>query len=166
MAKNSKTKTAKTALTEKEQRLREWVNSDPTAAPSKGQVFAFLMPSKGGLNTGALRATEAAEKLEALGLPCWTRKGLAQMNDAIRADKARREAGQAWLTGLLAAKEAPSKGVEVPEEEAPQEERLAALKAQVCRLEAENARLRAEGGKPDDIPPGMVFVNGHLRRKR
>ena len=111
MANSRKNKTARPAFD-----AAAWVNENPTAAPSKGQIFAMLMPSKGGLNTGSLRATEAAAKLEAMNLACWTRKGLSQVNDAIRSSKDRREAGQVWLTGLLTTKEVV-KTVEVPEVE-------------------------------------------------
>ena len=139
------------------------------------------MPSKGGLNTGPLRAAEAAERLASMGLSCWTRKGLSQVNDAIRSSKDRREAGQVWLTGLLTTKEVV-KTVEVPEveevaevteaevEEAtefrPQDDLIAALAAKAERLEAEVKRLREGKGRPEDIPAGMSFVEGHLRRRR
>lgn len=169
---NSKT-ASKTA------RLRAWVESDPTAAPSKGQVFAFLMPSKGGLSTGGLRASAAAERLAGMGLPFWTREGLSRMNTVIRRDKTRKAAAQAWLTGLLVPKAAPVKAVEEPVEMAPEPVEMAALNVdsgvdvdvealneRLARLEAENARLRAKGDKPEVIPDGMVFVQGHLRRKR
>ena len=157
-----------------------WVAKDPSAAPSRGQIFALLMPSKGGLNTGSLRATEAAERLAAMGLPCWTRKGLAQVNDAIRSDKGRREDGQKWLTGLLTTTATVVKTVEVPaeveeaqeapteveEEFRPQDQLIAALASKTARLEAEITRLREGKGRPDEIPAGMVFVAGHLRRRR
>ena len=176
MANSRKNKTARPAFD-----AAAWVNENPTAAPSKGQIFAMLMPSKGGLNTGSLRATEAAAKLEAMNLACWTRKGLSQVNDAIRSSKDRREAGQVWLTGLLTTKEVV-KTVEVPEveevaevteaevEEAtefrPQDDLIAALAAKAERLEAEVKRLREGKGRPEDIPAGMSFVEGHLRRRR
>jgi hypothetical protein len=140
--------------------IAAWVNSDPDALPSKGQVFALLMPSKGGLSTGGLRATEAKEKLEAMGLNCWTRKGLNDINTAIRRNAERRAAGQAWLDGLLGAAEAPVS--EVPKAEAP----VKGSSDEVLRLRAEVARLREGGGAPEDIPEGMSFVRGHLRRAR
>jgi len=172
MSKTSKTKTARQNFD-----FKAWIEADPNAAPSRGQVFAFLMPSKGGLSTGDLRATEAKAQLEALDLPFWTRKGLAQMNDAIRASKERKEAGQAWLTGLLEVKETPAKEVfvkeaEIPEEAPavvevlPQDQLIAALAAKNDRLEAEIARLREGVEAPKEVPPGMTFVKGHLRRKR
>lgn len=165
-------KTTKTAA--RKFNVQEWVAADPTAAPSRGQIFALLMPSKGGLNTGPLRATEAKEKLEAMGLKCWTRKGVTAMNDRIRAGKEGREAGQQWLTGLLTTKEVV-KTAEVPEveeaAEAPEvnteaDELIAQLAAKAARLEAEVVRLREGKGRPEAVPAGMVFVEGHLRRRR
>ena len=171
MANSRKNKTARPAFD-----AAAWVNENPTAAPSKGQIFALLMPSKGGLNTGPLRATEAAERLAAMGLPHWTRKGLAQVNDAIRSSKDRREAGQVWLTGLLTEKavvKTVEKATEVTEAEVeeatefrPQDDLIAALAAKAERLEAEVKRLREGKGRPEDIPAGMSFVEGHLRRRR
>lgn len=153
--------------------VKGWVAADPTAAPSRGQIFAMLMPSKGGLSTGSLRAAEAAERLASMNLACWTRKGLSQVNDAIRSSKDRREDGQKWLTGLLTTTATVVKTVEVPAEvteaevEAlPQDQLVAALAAKAERLEAEVKRLREGKGRPEDIPAGMSFVEGHLRRRR
>jgi hypothetical protein len=140
--------------------IAAWVAADPAVLPSKGQAFALLMPSKGGLNTGGLRATEAKGKLEAMGLNCWTRKGLNDINTAIRKNPDRRAAGQAWLDGLL--------GVEVPRAAEVPKAKASAKGAseEVLRLRAELARVRAGGGAPETIPEGMSFVRGHLRRAR
>jgi len=151
--------------------------------PTKNQCFHLL----GRIEHGFETRTEAIPALEAVlkAKNNWKYEVVADTIASLRGagpemQAKRRRASVRFKAAVAAlqAKAAPVKAVETPASETlefiPADTKagvmlvkdMAALESEVVRLRAENKRLLDGGGAPAEIPEGLIWCRGHLKRPR